>query len=44
MRNKDRIFNRRVMYKDRHKTNANDIEQSGLVFANEDGILDIPMT
>ena len=29
--NRDVIFNKKVMYKDRHKTDASDLEQSGPV-------------
>ena len=33
------IDNENVMYNDKHKTDASDLEQSGLVFAEVDDIL-----
>ena len=40
IRNTDVIFNEKVMYKDRHKIEASDLEQSGPVFAEVDDIPD----
>ena len=40
IRSRDVIFNEKVMYKDKHKTDASDLEQSGPVFAEVDDILD----
>ena len=40
IRNRDVIFNEKVMYKDRHKTHASNLEQSGPVFAEADDIPD----
>ena len=33
IRNRDVIFNEKVIYKDRHKTDTSDLEQGGPVFA-----------
>ena len=41
IRSRDVIFNEKVMYKDRHKIDANNLEQSGLVFAEADDISDV---
>ena len=38
--NRDVIFNEKVMYKDRHKPDAKDLDQSWPVFAEADGIPD----
>ena len=38
--NRDVIFNEKVMYKDRHKTDAKDLDQSWPVFAEAYGIPD----
>ena len=40
IRKKDVILKEKVMYKDRHKTDAKDLEQSGTVFAKADDIPD----
>ncbi|CAA0810671.1 Uncharacterized mitochondrial protein AtMg00710, partial [Striga hermonthica] len=43
IRSRDVIFNERVMYKDRHNTSANNSKASGLVYAEVEDILDIPI-
>ena len=44
IRTRDVIFNERVMYKDRHKTDASDSVQSGPMFVDEDYVPDSTMT